>query len=189
MQHGQDRGRTLSQDEVKGWLAFFDEFNSESDRAAAILGAAYLDELLGQLLTNFLIVDKASIEELISPSKPYAPLSAFAARITMAYCLGFISTSARDDLRIIKNIRNSFAHQLHGISFTTTEVERLCNRLRTGRSIIAEKAPALDSSRYRYIVAVSLLAQSIGSAILRARQERRSRLEIDETLDDSNKVV
>jgi hypothetical protein len=59
----------------KDLTGFLEEFRRESDRAAAILGAAYLDEELLQLLTEFLIDDENEVRELVDNEKP---LGAFA---------------------------------------------------------------------------------------------------------------
>ena len=39
----------------KDFQGFLDELRLEGDRAAAIIGAAFLDEQLKQLLTNYLV--------------------------------------------------------------------------------------------------------------------------------------
>ncbi len=49
------------------WEEFFAEFAGESDRAAAVLSAAYIDELLKNLITNFLVDDNKAVEKLIDP--------------------------------------------------------------------------------------------------------------------------
>jgi hypothetical protein len=42
----------------KDFQGFLEEFQNENDRSAAIIGAAFLDENLKQLLTNFLVDDE-----------------------------------------------------------------------------------------------------------------------------------
>lgn len=108
--------------------AFVNEFQSESDRATAILGAALLDEKLRQLLEAFLVDDKEQVELLIDTERP---LGSFGARIRVAYCLGLFDKNCFDILLIVKAIRNDFAHQLHGLSFETTTIAKECDKLRT----------------------------------------------------------
>ena len=63
---------------------FLEEFQSESDRAVALLGAALLDEHLRQLLHAFFIDDKEEAGKLLD--NPSAPLQTFSARTRTAYC-------------------------------------------------------------------------------------------------------
>lgn len=94
---------------------FLTEFQHESDRAAAILGGVLLDEHLRVLLKSVLIDDEETLNLLERGEN--SPLSSFSARIKGAYCMGLISKDVFDDLETIREIRNRFAHQLHGLSF------------------------------------------------------------------------
>lgn len=96
-----------------------------------------MDDLLGVLLVKAMIDDKAvgdeeAIEDreafgaLLEPEKP---LSAFGARITAAYYLGLIGKSEWHNLKLIKDIRNAFAHGLHEISFDSQWVIGKCGQL------------------------------------------------------------
>jgi mannitol operon repressor len=110
----------------KDFQGFFDEMRGESDRSAAIIGAAFLDEHLKQLLTNYLVDDGKEVTLFLSSE---SPLGSFGARIRAAYCMGLISKEYFDGLKIIKEIRNAFAHQLHGRSFTDSDIVEACKRL------------------------------------------------------------
>ena len=100
------------------WKEFFEEFQNETPRAAAIISGAFLDSLLRDLLASFMINERKTVDELLGTEKNSdTPLGSFGARITTAYCLGLISKIELNDLRQIKNIRNRFAHKLHGYSF------------------------------------------------------------------------
>jgi|SRR5882724_10301085 len=112
-----------NRDDLRGFL---EEFRRESDRATALLGAAYLDEEILQLLTDFLVDDEDEVRELISTEKP---LGAFGARIRAAYCMGLIAKSDFEDLKLIKTIRNEFAHSLHGLSFDEEPIVGMCAKL------------------------------------------------------------
>ena len=107
---------------------FINEFQNESDRATAILGAALLDEKLLQLLQTFFVDDKEQVDLLLETEQP---LGSLGARIRVAYCLGLITRNHFDTLTIIKGIRNAFAHQLHGLSFATPSIAKECDRLRS----------------------------------------------------------
>lgn len=65
------------------------ELASESDRAAAVLGAAYLDDLLGEILrerldTSDLDLTKAEKNRMSALWSPSGPLGSFSTRIAFA---------------------------------------------------------------------------------------------------------
>ena len=106
---------------------FAAEFQKESDRAAAILGAALLDEWLRRLLSAYLIDDKKQVDLLLDVDQP---VGSFGARVRLAYCLGLLDKKLYALLTTIKSIRNAFAHQLHGLSFDSAGVRKDCENLR-----------------------------------------------------------
>jgi len=65
---------------------FMKQLLEESDRGAAVVGVAFLDELLGRLLKSRML-DGKTTEDLFEGS---SPLATFSARINVAYCLGCI---------------------------------------------------------------------------------------------------
>src|SRR5690348_9432004 len=103
---------------------FYNEFQGESDRACAILGAVILDEQLRALLEAFCIDDSGAVAKLFKG--PAAPLATFSSRTSAAYALGLVPRSERRDLDLIRHIRNAFAHQLHGLSFESDEIKSRC---------------------------------------------------------------
>jgi DNA-binding MltR family transcriptional regulator len=117
------RAAAKSQD-LQGFLA---EFQNESDRAAAILSAALLDEWLRRLLVSFLIDVPKEVDAMLDVEQP---IGSFGARIRLAYCLGLLDEKLFRLLTLIKKVRNEFAHQLHGLTFETAEVAETCATLR-----------------------------------------------------------
>ena len=97
----------------------------KSDRAVAIVSAALLDSRLEELLRAFLVENADSDDELLDSESGNAPLGTFGARITMAYAIGLIQRPDRNALRIIKKVRNLFAHQL-GLTFASPEIASRC---------------------------------------------------------------
>lgn len=83
------------------------EIEGQSDRAAAIVGAAWVEEELESAIRLFLIDDKESIKRLFGKS---SPLSSFSAKIDLACVLGMCSRVIAKDLHTIREIRNDFAH-------------------------------------------------------------------------------
>jgi len=74
-------------DKSKDFQGFFDEVRSETDRSAAIIVAAFLDEHIKQLLTNYLVNEEKETDLLLSSD---SALGSFGARIRAAYCLGLL---------------------------------------------------------------------------------------------------
>ncbi len=58
----------------KDFQGFLNEFQNESDRSAAIIGAAFLDEHLKQLLTNCFVDDDKEVTLLLSSESPLGSL-------------------------------------------------------------------------------------------------------------------
>lgn len=162
------------------WKAFSDELQGESHRAAAIVGAAILDELLGELIGNYLVDDETERKRLLSPRDVMAPLSGFSSRITGAYMLGLIDEKALKELRRINKVRPRFAHEPEGMTFENALVVGQIENLETPDEITEVTARTLEipmpepDPRLRFIWAVTMMVRYI-----------RSRIEIheDERLD------
>jgi Mannitol repressor len=136
---------------------FLEEFQRETDRAAAVLGAAYLDNRLDLLLrSKFVAVPKFVDDLLTGLGGP----SSFSARIRIAYAIGLISRRAADDLHSIRRIRNDFAHRPNGLSFETPQIESRVanfNILRAPRDESGTLMELPTEPRRRSNVAVVLL--------------------------------
>ena len=109
------------------WQGYVGDLQKETQRGAAIVGGALLDDLLLQLIASYLVDDKLALKELLV--NPYSPLSTFASRIAAAYSLGLITRVERHDLKLIEDIRNEFAHRRPGRAFATDPVATLVAQL------------------------------------------------------------
>lgn len=105
---------------LEDYSAMREEFDNASDRAVAILGAAYVEEaVLDALLAEIGIEDQKTIEELLGNG---APFSTFSNKIMMVSVLGLIGPRTRGDLDRIRKIRNECAHSVNPISFTDQKI-------------------------------------------------------------------
>jgi hypothetical protein len=93
----------------KRFIALVEEMSGESDRAVAIVGAAWVEEALSDAVRPFLHAHDKSQERLFSGN---APLSTFSAKIDLARLLGIITDQIWSDLHSIRDIRNTFAHHI-----------------------------------------------------------------------------
>lgn len=159
------KNRTKLQD-----FTLYNEFREESDRGLAMLCGAALDILLRDLLANFLINDSAEVDILLgSEDSPDTPLGAFATRIRAAYCLGLLTKEQRDNLSLIRRIRNHFAHQLHGSKFSEEPVQSWCNALRLDDDM---GQPESDRMQFAYAyVSLSIEFKSMAEVIVEQRRE------------------
>ena len=93
--------------ELHRFLEYVVELKKESDRAAVILGAAQLDNLLEQILLKVLLPNPQSKDDLFNGN---GPLITFSAKINLTYRLGIIDAPLTRNLHLIRKIRNDFAH-------------------------------------------------------------------------------
>jgi len=111
-----------------------DSFNSmrkESDRAAAVLGAAFLDSALGELFES-----RCRPRVTADMLRANGVLGTFSNRIRMAYAIGWIAEDTHHDLHIVRKIRNEFAHhQDHSLSFATPSIADTARELLVLRAV------------------------------------------------------
>jgi len=86
---------------------FVDEFKIDNDRAAVVLGAAKIDELLYKILGKFLKPPAKKDEDILDSD---GPLGTFSARIHAVQRLGLLDDTFCRALHLIRKIRNGFAH-------------------------------------------------------------------------------
>ena len=150
------------------FMEFFNELQSETHRGGVLVGAAFLDEYLRQLLAAFLIDRKTEVKKLLD--KPDSPLGLFSSRILVAYCLGLISREMYHDLEIIRRIRNQFAHALHGLSFEDAWVIDECTKL-----IYPQNFQFMEnfSNADRFIMTIAIISMRLKLTALGLANEKR----------------
>jgi len=106
-----------------------EEINGQSDRGAAIVGAAWLEESMSAAIESFLHSEPQSWKRLFGGNGPLGTLSA---KIDLSRLLGLITDTIRSDLHIIREVRNEFAHQIAHktehtkLSFSTPHIKDKC---------------------------------------------------------------
>ena len=114
--------------ELKDFTTFLHEFQSETDRGAALVGAALIDQKLAATLRAYFVPGKTA-GELVDGGT--APLGTFSARIKAAHALGLIDAFELRECNLIRKIRNEFAHSVHGLAFADPTIAALCDKLRS----------------------------------------------------------
>ncbi len=142
----------------ENWLKKYNKivrlYKEESDRAAAVLAASFVDKCLIDGISSFL-VDDPSVDELF---ERYGPLSTFSARIDIAFALGLITLQMKSDLTYIRKIRNHFAHHIDETSFNMAPAKDLCSNLSTAQGIPTEDGGVFkrEQPRDQYIFAIAI---------------------------------
>ncbi len=94
----------------------------ESDRGAAIVGAALLEDSLVTMLKSEMFIDRMSQKQVKDIFDLSGPLSNFSAKISIALAFGFIDKTTFNDLQIVRKLRNKFAHSSDQLSFDDPDV-------------------------------------------------------------------
>lgn len=97
---------------------FFAEFMGESDRAAIVLGAAQMDDLLETILYKRLIEPK---QELFDFNGPYGT---FSAKIDTAHAVGVLDKSFATKIHLVRKIRNQCAHDIQKVDLNKEPVSQ-----------------------------------------------------------------
>jgi Mannitol repressor len=90
----------------------------QQEALTVLVSAAWLDrELMKLLLTRMRTLSDNKAERIFK-----GPLGRFAAKVDVAYAFDLIDDDLYQDLTVIRNIRNEFAHSVTDISFASPEV-------------------------------------------------------------------
>ena len=118
------------------------EMSEQSDRGAAIVAFAYLDDLLRKVIQSRLHNYKHKGEDIWKTMFTGAgPLATFSARRRLALMLGIIGLETYDDLGRLSQIRNEFAHRRSRRTFKSQRIRDLCEALKIP---IRKKLESLD---------------------------------------------
>ncbi|MBX3368089.1 MAG: DUF4145 domain-containing protein [Phycisphaeraceae bacterium] len=110
--------------EVHAWS---ESMRCESDRGAALVSAAYLEECLERLIRCSLVESGKHADCLFESGAPFA---SFSAKIRFAFAIGLINSGLRHTLDMIRLIRNEFAHSFDSLSFDTPLIASRCRELK-----------------------------------------------------------
>jgi hypothetical protein len=161
--------RQQDQLDLRDLQSLYDTFQGESDRGAAIVGAAYLEARLAELCAAFFTDDARKGDG----SLKRGPLDSYAKRVTLAHWMGLISDDEHHDLRTIGKIRNRFAHKGHALSFSDSTIEADCAGLRLWKPL--SEFLDLDTPRRQFLFTVTTLLMQLDMRVLHARNQRRAK--------------
>jgi hypothetical protein len=144
---GKPNMHQIQSDKIEKWNSYYREFSDKSDRAAAIVGAAMLEDTLEKVIRSHPIGKDVSGKKLRD----------FNAKIEEAYGLGLLADIQKQDLHTLREIRNCFAHELPAVSFEESNIYELCNNLQIGKRFL----PIEHSPRQRFAATVAALMYSL----------------------------
>jgi hypothetical protein len=111
----------------------FAEMRGESSRAAVLVGTAMLEDVLrGVVAFKCMHLTETEKADLLDGM---GPLSAFSAKIKAAYAFGLIGAKTRDDLEVVREIRNAFAHGIRPLDFDNPSIVGLVAGMNTMRDL------------------------------------------------------
>ncbi len=111
-------------------LAWFEaEAYGGSDRARAIMLSSVAETALEDLVRSKLIAGVNADDRRVLFDFN-GPLGSFSSQILMAANLGWIGPNTRNDLDLVRVLRNGFAHCRKAFGFETHEVAEVCKHLR-----------------------------------------------------------
>src|SRR6266404_4919302 len=142
-----------------------DEIILSSDRAAAIVAAAFVEDYLTTALQQKLVHDQAALAEMFGSG----PLGTFSAKFKLAYLIGLCSKESANCLNTIRKIRNTFAHNISISSFEEPRIRDLTNNLSVPEkykvTLVAEEnqtpihlfSEPITTARQRFVTSCQML--------------------------------
>jgi DNA-binding MltR family transcriptional regulator len=104
------------------------EIEGSSARGSAILAVNYVENVLRFFIRIRLV--KMSNDHFDKLCDRDGPIGSFSQTIELSYALGIINSTFLHDLRIIRKIRNDFAHTLRSLEFDHKDIVRVKVRVK-----------------------------------------------------------
>lgn len=142
------------------------EVQQGSDRSACIIMSAMVERFLERELLMRLMISESTSKHQALLERDGA-LSTFFGNIHLAYALDMISQDMKDDLDILRKIRNAFAHSELPITFQSDEVKREINKLRYDQYSdlrVGESSP-LSAERGQFVTCCLALIAKFGESV------------------------
>lgn len=157
---------------------FMAHVSKQDDYALVLSLATFIEDTLGRVLSSYFRDCKAT-RDLIDGFN--APLGTLSSRIKAAYSFGLIMKQQFDDMEILRNVRNKFAHNWEGVSLEQGDIKALIGKL-SGYTL--DQKPIKGGNREQLLG--SLSSCCIELQILLVRLETKS---IPKALDISYRLT
>lgn len=152
-------------------IEFHRLFNLEAkdERTIAILGGTFLEMALEHLLYAFLPEEEKEVKKLFEYNQP---LGNFSNKISLSYCLGLINKTIKEDLNLVRKIRNKFAHDLY-VTFEDDEIKSWCRGLKFHILSMMMRPPKGSTELQIFQVGVNQLITNLSGYISVCRVQKR----------------
>ena len=131
-----------------------------------------MENRLGALIESFLLEKPKLIKRLLKG--PLAPLSTFYSRTLTAYLLGLISEDEKNDLDIIRSIRNDFAHSHKALEFSSPTISNKISKLRVPLLVPSNiKNAGSATPRQLFIDTVSMISTFLDKRRMSLKDKRK----------------
>jgi DNA-binding MltR family transcriptional regulator len=141
----------------------------------AIVTSIFVDNALKDAIAARL--RKMKPQELSLIFEGNGPLATFSNRIRFGFALGIFGPKARNDLDLIRRIRNAFAHARRPLSFKTPQIIQLCDSF--DLAPILKKQAAVKNEhvteKARYVYSVTTMIVYVALEVSK-RKDRRHKL-------------
>ena len=151
--------------------------SKESDVGGVLISTSFLEACLASLLRVHFV--KSSVtEKLLNPTS--GTLGTFSSKCDVAYCLNLILKETYQDLAIIGQTRNIFAHNHLKASFKDGDVREICSKLNAPNDYLEANQDQsnyndvkeyFESPKNRFIYTVS----SISDLLMKETLSKKSR--------------
>ena len=142
--------------------ALMGAFQAESDRGAIILTATSLEDILEWGITARMpnLMLDSSIKDSIFGIN--GSVGTFSNKIQMAYALGLIDRQARNEIDLIREMRNACAHSRKPISLDQPALKAVCLQVlgEVGTALTTDTATAL---RLAFMLKATMLEEQVVS--------------------------
>lgn len=154
------------------------EMHEGSDRVAGILGCALVENAL-QAAVEASLVDVFSVPALFADQN--APFNSFKQRILAGRAMGLFTAPAANDMDIIRDVRNQFAHALLSLSFENEHLQKARNGLRLYEPRPEQRLEGREVSptRWRFESACWGLSYNLLNVAVKSQRATLQRAEAD----------
>ena len=144
------------------------ELIEESDRGAAILAAANFEEWLRSIILGYFAKLNYKLKSKLFEN---GALSTFSAKIDFGFALGIYDKDTLNELHVIKDIRNEFAHSTKPMGFENASILGMCQKLNKG------DASNSDNPRTKYLKYLEQVRETVMADRWSGKAERRRKRE------------
>jgi DNA-binding MltR family transcriptional regulator len=154
------------------YVKVLERYHHDSDRAAAVLTAAFIEGYFEDYLRTYTNKEK-EVEELFGKS---GPLGAFEAKAKCAYVFWYIQRHIYIDIKNVCKIMNIFAHSPKvNVSFVDNNIKTLCNNLSTAKLKFREDYSLynINKSRIQYLISISNIVGHMHNTMLQTNRSEK----------------